>query len=478
VQTRRDQLHAYRFLTRRAVAALVGGEPNAVEPPMRRLTATTISGIMIAVLAAVGVLVYGLISPKAGSSWKHDGAIVVERETGARYVVLQGVLHPVLNYASAVLASGARGSVAVTLVDRSDLAGSPRGATIGIAGLPDSLPPASGLVSGAWTACSRESQDAAGRLQVRTALSIGAPVPATPLDGDAGVLVAAPGRATDYLLWHGRSLRIGSPSVLAELSYQGAAALPVANSFLGALPAGPDLAAPQIAAVGSRPSFGQAPGVVGQLVRTEKGDYWLVLRDGVHKVDAVQAALLATLRFPGRQPHLGAASASDALMISLPPSQSGWQAVDAQLTGLPTAPPRLDTRPAADGGLCARFADGASTAALALPPPSLANPGFGAPQDSPRSQHGLADIVTVPPGAAAMVRGIDNPGDPSAQNNPKTVFVVAAPGERFAAASTAALAGFGYAAATPVRMPAEVLALVPAGPALDPAAARQPVPAR
>lgn len=79
--TRRDQLHAYRFLTRRALAALVTGEPDAVEPPMRRLTVTTMSGFMVAVLVAAGFAVYGVVKPSAGTSWKEPGAVVVERET-------------------------------------------------------------------------------------------------------------------------------------------------------------------------------------------------------------------------------------------------------------------------------------------------------------------------------------------------------------------------------------------------------------
>ena len=478
VQTRRDQLHAYRFLTRRAVAALVSGEPNAAEPPMRRLTVTTISGVMIAVLAAVGVLVYGLVSPRSGSGWQRDGAIVIERETGARYVMLQGVLHPALNYASAVLASGSRGPVTPVVVDRSDLTGTKRGATIGIDGLPDSLPPSGGLTTGPWTVCSRESQDATGQLQVRTDLAIGGARTGMPLPSGDAVLVAAAGRGAQFVIWQGRSLAVASATVLAELSYQGAAPLTVANSFLSALPAGPALAPPQVPGAGGSPGFADAPGVVGQLVRTEKGDYWVVLRDGVHKVDAVEAALFAALRFPGTHPHLGAATATDARMISLPASGSDWQAVDRQLSGLPASAPNLATQPAANGGLCARFADGAGAPVLAVPAATMANPGFGSAQDSDRSRHGLADTVSVPAGGAALARAVDNPDDPSAASNPKTVFVVAAPGERYAAASTAALAGFGYAGVNPVRLPAQVLALVPAGPALDATAARQPVPGR
>jgi len=79
VQTRRDQLHAYRFQNKRALAALVTGEPNVVEPPMRRLTITTISGIMIAILITVGFTLFGFIRPTGGDKWKEAGAVIVEQ---------------------------------------------------------------------------------------------------------------------------------------------------------------------------------------------------------------------------------------------------------------------------------------------------------------------------------------------------------------------------------------------------------------
>ena len=141
MQTRRDQLQAYRFQNRRALAALVTGEPNVVEPPMRRLTVVTVSGIMIAILVAVVFALLGMFSPDTGDSWKQAGAIIVERETGATYVIPgDGKLHPVINYASAALAVGANQTPHVVTVDRADIKNAPRGFAIGIRGLPDSLP--------------------------------------------------------------------------------------------------------------------------------------------------------------------------------------------------------------------------------------------------------------------------------------------------------------------------------------------------
>ncbi|HEU5266892.1 MAG TPA: type VII secretion protein EccB, partial [Jatrophihabitans sp.] len=126
MQTRRDQLQAYRFQNRRALAALVAGEPNVVEPPMRRLTVLTISGIMIAILIAVGFALVGVFKPDPGDKWKAQGAVVVEQDTGARYVMLDGLLHPVLNYTSAVLAAANKDKPQIVTVGQGDIRNAPR----------------------------------------------------------------------------------------------------------------------------------------------------------------------------------------------------------------------------------------------------------------------------------------------------------------------------------------------------------------
>jgi hypothetical protein len=56
-----------------------------------------------------------------------------------------------------------------------------------------------------------------------------------------------------------------------------------------------------------------------------------------------------------------------------------------------------------------------------------------------------------------------------------TVFVVADPGKKYAAASIDALAGFGYGAVRASTLPAGLLGMIPLGPALDAEAARRPV---
>ena len=212
MQSRRDQLQAYKFLTRRALAALVVGEPDVPEAPMRRLSLTTIAGVMVAVLVVAGFAVFGLIRPGTNTKLS-NGTVYIERETGAQFVLLgDGMLHPALNYTSAVLAiAGNRGEVAVKTVAASTLAHKPHGATIGIDGLPQSLPRStSRLVGAPWTVCSQIKQRAIDDDFAKVTVTAGGQGGATALGPDDGVVVSAPGSHLSYLLWQGQRLQIGS----------------------------------------------------------------------------------------------------------------------------------------------------------------------------------------------------------------------------------------------------------------------------
>src|SRR5258705_2271081 len=105
MQTRRDQLQAHRFVARRIVSAMLSGEPETTDRPMRRFGLAVFGSAMLAAIIFAGVGVVGFIFPSGAKL--ADPSIVIERETGARYVFVNGLLHPVLNYASARLLLGA-----------------------------------------------------------------------------------------------------------------------------------------------------------------------------------------------------------------------------------------------------------------------------------------------------------------------------------------------------------------------------------
>src|SRR5947208_915421 len=104
--SRQSQLHSYQFATQRTVSALVTRDPDPAQPPFRRVGGSVFASLMVAILALGAVGIYGLIVSGGNTTWRADGAVVVEREQGATLDYLNGELHPLLNYASALLASG------------------------------------------------------------------------------------------------------------------------------------------------------------------------------------------------------------------------------------------------------------------------------------------------------------------------------------------------------------------------------------
>lgn len=470
VQTRRDQLQAYRFQNRRALAALVTGEPNVLEAPMRRLTVTTMSGIMIAILVAIGFLLVGLIKPSGNTDWKATGAVIVEKQTGATYVLLGGVLHPVLNYTSAVLAVSGSQKAHTVLVDRGDLDGARRGPTIGIADIPATLPGASGLITSSWTVCSRLKAASGSQLAVDVSVTVGGTAGASPLPASTAVVVQTAGATpTDYLLYAGTRLQIASPVVAAALHLENAPSLTVGAAFLNAVPAGPPLAVPKVDGAGkpySRPVGGHQV-QVGQLLQVAgAGGTYLVLRDGVVAVTAVEAALLRTVPLAGGAlaPPVDV-SETDALAQ---PKASAATAALAQFAGLPLtlpAPTAAAAQSGGHGGLCAIYPHGATSPRFGVPATELPSFSSGTVLESAASKAGFADEVDVASGGAALVHAKSGATD----------FVVAAPGRRYAVPSAAVLTGLGYAGAAPSAVPPGLLSLVRTGSPLDPTAARTPV---
>src|SRR5690348_2558271 len=104
MQSRREQLQAYRFLTRRIVGGLLMGEPETNERPMRRFGVAMFCGGLVATVIFAGVGVFGLVRPGGGRP--ADNSLILERESGAKFLYLQGRLHPVLNWTSARLIAG------------------------------------------------------------------------------------------------------------------------------------------------------------------------------------------------------------------------------------------------------------------------------------------------------------------------------------------------------------------------------------
>lgn len=468
MQTRRDQLHAYRFQNRRALAALVTGEPNVVEPPMRRLTVTTLSGIMIAILVTVGFALFGFIRPKTGDAWKAQGAIVTEQDTGARYVYVNNVLYPVLNYTSAVLAIAGGQQPHTEIVDRNDLKGVKRGPTIGIPGLPDTIPKRSDLVSQPVAVCSRQQpkDDGSDNLVAQVSVSLGSDAGAKPLSSGTGVVVDTGPNTTQYLLTDGHRYAVANNQVTFNLKLDTTKPLRVGTAFLNGVPRGQDLATPSIPGQGRPSTFavgGRSP-LVGQLIGTGNR-YRVVLSDGVASVTDVEAALLRTLPIGLGGRPVDPIAASDSAATGLPVSRL-WNTVETQQFGqLPNTLPRPDQSAGAAGAVCLLYRAASDQPSFGVPAtriPSFHNNGVS---ESAESKRGSADEVDITAGQGALVK---------AAGEAPTLFLVDDTQQRFAAKNADVLKALGYEGVTPLQLTPQILAMIKLGPALDPAAIRKP----
>ncbi|MER7473624.1 type VII secretion protein EccB, partial [Micromonospora sp. NPDC000018] len=168
--SRQDQLHSYQFTVQRAVAALVMRETDPAQSPFRRLAGAALASVLVAAIGLGGFALYGLFAG-GGDTWRDPGAVIVEKESGARFVYREQKLHPVLNYASALLIIGADRPKTV-LVSRRAIDGVPRGLPLGIADAPDSLPAPGRLSTAPWTVCSLAAPEDS-RSAPRSALLIG-----------------------------------------------------------------------------------------------------------------------------------------------------------------------------------------------------------------------------------------------------------------------------------------------------------------
>ncbi|MET7396801.1 type VII secretion protein EccB [Dactylosporangium sp. NPDC005572] len=457
---RYEQVRAYRFVTRRIVSAMLSGEPESNELPVRRLAMSILGSVIVGAIVLAVVGVYGFINPSGGSPDEND--IVIERESGARFVFVEGTLHPVLNFTSARLIVGSAAPKVRTMSHKS-LSKLPVGLPVGIQNAPDPPPPSSALVGLPWSVCGVRVTGAA---PAATRLEVGrVPAGGVPL-GEQAVLVStsSSGDLPLYLLWHDRRLRITERTVLTALELASVTPLRVNTALLNSITAGPDLAALKLPGAG-QPSARKVAGQtadVGAVYRSGQ-QYYVLTNSGLAPIGAVSAALLLA---NGASPvEITAAQTAQVL--------STGAAVEPE--GFPQARPaaRADV---ADATLCAQYTaapqGGRPQVTLALYGPAAEQ--LTLDPDRTTTQSSVAQQVSVPQGRGALVRALPAP-DADASSAAGTVYLVSDQGVRYAlqdSEDVKAMVALGYEGVAPTGVPASLLALIPQGPALDPAAAR------
>lgn len=432
MQTRRDHVQAYKFATGQLSAALVGGNPGTGEAPMRRSGLGVLFGVAIALLMCGALWVYGLINPGGATSWQQAGSIIVEKETGNRYIYVNGTLYPTLNLSSAMLYF-ANGDGHIVDVSQNSLTGVPHGSTVGIPGAPDSVPASSGLLPGAWSLCAAPGSAGAGMtIDFDSTDTVGAIPPVQRL------VVTSNG--ADYVVWRNVAYPVPSSGALLALGLADVAPIAVSPTWLAALRSGPALAAPQIpGAGGPGPVLADGPTVIGQVLSTSIGgatQYYLLREDGAMPLSRTAMALLTAA--PGALP---VRPVTPAALAALPISKD-----NSLLSGIPDLVD-VPTYQPGNAAVCVRqTSSGTSVAPGSLVLAQVAVPNSGT-------------AVNVPSGKAVYAYAL-----PLVPNRAPNVYLITDQGLKFLLPSPASTAL--KLTAAPVGLPSTLLAAMPSGPTL------------
>jgi type VII secretion protein EccB len=450
VQNRKDLLQAHRLMTQRSALALICGEPDSPNQPLRRVNLGTISSVLVGVIAAGVFGVLGLISPGSVTGLTRPGTLVIDSGSATAYVPCDGgKLCPALNYASALLALDSASPHRVN-VSPASLSHYSIGPTIGVAGLPQDLPAPGDLVPGPWSVCAASGV---------TTLIGGRSVGGAAL-GLAAAELATASQGGDWVLWNGERLFI-QPQV-AQTLFPAMQLQTVPLAWLNALPQGPDFAAPQIDGQGTTVTGpGGIPAAVGQVYDQPGGggaaaQYYVLLANGkLAQIYATQAQLLE------REPE---APAQRPISPSMATGDLSGTAIAGN--GLPATVPALAPVSSAlcisyGPGLQRQIISGGSVPAGATP--AGATLAGGTPAVS-------VSQVWLPPAHGALVGAA-----PGRDASGVTSYFLVTGATRYALSSQAVAGVLGYNLKSQATvLPAAILDLLPSGPALNPGSATAP----
>jgi type VII secretion protein EccB len=468
VPSRQDQLHSYQYSVQRVVAALVTHDPDPHRSPLRRAGMTALISLVIAAVAVGAAAVYGLLTGASSANIRDDAAVFLEKGSGARFVYLKsdGKLHPVLNYASGLLIANATEPKVVS-TSRKKLATVELGDPLGIPDAPDSLPGPGkdDLLKGAWSVCTSASDDPGSGSQPRSTVLVGEPVTDGAIAGSAQALVVRDPANRAFLVYANRRFLIPAnryTAVLRAFKWGDRQAWPVAAAWINAVPTGPNVEPLPIPGFGGQSGVAEAPRI-GQLVTDGNNQWAVALSDGAAAITVVQALLLQTNPESATPVDVGVST-----FANLPPSKTRLS--DAgEPDGLPSSIPALAATPQR---ACMTLPVGGHGAGIRLDPTIAA--GASTPSGSTPSGAIQADFVHVPRGKGAVVVAAASPTAPASSG---TVSIITDTGRRYPLASRDVLPKLGFGGVTPQQVPAQLIALLPEGPSLDPERARQTAPA-
>ncbi|WP_336794322.1 type VII secretion protein EccB [Gordonia malaquae] len=300
------QVSGYKLTVQRIEQALISRDVRDFGSPFDRQRSATWIAVGLVTLMAVGGAVFGWLSP-AG---KAGDAPILATKAGARFVVVDGRVHPVTNLSSARLITGSNAS-AKNVSDK-ELAKFPRGQLMGIPSAPDEMS-ARADDPVVWAVCSQYDASSAldlTRSDDATTLVVAgedaAPADALIPDSTA-ILVSSKTTSitggddvrSTWLLQGGRRMQIDSSdnSLLSTLRLTSADldnAAPVSNEVIAAIPPRATFERPSFTRDGQT-STAMSDYTVGTILTTDgldEPERWLVLDDGLQHVGTFTAQMM------------------------------------------------------------------------------------------------------------------------------------------------------------------------------------------
>jgi type VII secretion protein EccB len=475
VATRRDQFQSYQFVVRRVVSSFVLHETDPAQPPLRRMSGAAFGSVMVAVIVLAIAGVVGVLKPGNHTDWKNSGTVIVEKETGARYVWLadqktgKHYLYPATNFASAALLAA---SPKTTYVPAKGLLHVPRGPRLGLLDAPDAIPPTNRMLGAPWTLCSLPAQTISGEEVPNTALVVGRQrTSGIPIQQGA-ILVRDIELNTLHLVWRGHDYPIPDEApVLEGLTLRGQPQVEVGTAWLSALPAGKQLVAPSAPERGQRTTVLPGGATVGEVRVVESAggsQNYLVQARSIQPITPVQAAI--TLADPSvrEQVYGGNAPVAKPLSAAVAAAAPRQNPPAVDPTDPPANKPPMANVNSDKSTVCASFSNAGLVPDVAVE--AAVEGAEIAPATEQRTQNGtvLANRVEVEPGWGTVVESMTSPTATSG-----SLFLVTDEGRRYGISTDEARGSLGYTDVTAVRMPSALVARIPAGDALDPEAAHQ-----
>ncbi|MEV0650253.1 type VII secretion protein EccB [Phytomonospora sp. NPDC050363] len=460
--SRRDQLHSYQFMVQRVVSALVFRKTDPDQSPFRRAGGAVFASVMVAVLALAVTGIIGFIADGVNNDIAEGNAIILEKETGSRFVYIDGTLHPVINFASGALIVNSTNTMSRS---RSSLAELPRGAPVGIPNAPDSIPDRGRLLDGDWALCARPGKSATNAEEINSVLFVGAqPAQGHELGPDEGVIaVLDKGEEPDerFLIANQHRFPIADPSLVIAIGGSDtdqSRSLTTEAAFLNSLPLGQPITLPSVPDIGADSAISGTK--VGKIFGEPSGRRFVALKDGWTEVTRLQAVLIQSVTKDSSVTEvpspasIGTASATPLFEQSEP----GAPVMSAVPTILPLAP---------NGSTCATFANQSDAPRVLIDATVPESGGMKTSDTSTATGADLVDEVIIAPGHAALVESM------TGTEGSGTVGFVNDWGVFYPFTSRSLINAFGYQDSDIIKLPSLLTSRLPVGPDLDPVAAKQ-----